>query len=114
MLNRIRPLSLGTEGPAEALCVTTKTKEGRGAGEGEALSSLALHLREAKLISLAGKGRGARSGGGERAGFPAETRDAAELWTAPRERDSGRLQGPCDRSPLLPRTPTTDPSTIPV
>lgn len=32
MLNIIRPLSLGTEGLAEALCVTTKTKERRRAG----------------------------------------------------------------------------------
>lgn len=35
MLNIIRPLSVGTNGLVEALCVTTKTKERRRGRRGE-------------------------------------------------------------------------------
>lgn len=86
--------------------------EGRaGKGEREAPSSLALHLREAKLISLARKGRGAREGG---SGLPCGDQDAAELWTAPRQRHwelpAAPFWKPCDLFPLPSWTPTTDPS----
>lgn len=78
MLNIIRPLSLGTEGRAEALCGTTKTKERRRAGETEGKRSSEqflfgspgskAHLRvKERKGSLIGTGRLKRE-----PGFPAE------------------------------------------
>lgn len=92
MLNIIhQPLSLGTEGLAGALCATRKTKERRRAGEGEGERSpeqvgFGSQGSKADPLRKARRGLGAT---GERA-FPAETWDEAELWTAPRERDSWR------------------------
>lgn len=66
-----------------------------GGGGREALSSSALDLREARFISSARKeGEPEESGRLEGSWFPAETWDAAELWTAPRERGSLLLAPP--------------------
>lgn len=59
MLNIIRPLCLGTQRLAEALCIATKTKARRRKGEGERSSEqFPLGLREAKLLSSAMKQKG--------------------------------------------------------
>lgn len=58
MLNIIRPLCLGIQRLAEALCIATKTKA-RRKGEGERSSEqFSLGLREAKLLSSAMKQKG--------------------------------------------------------
>lgn len=71
MLNIIRPLSLGTEGLAGALCATTKTKERRRAGEGEGERSpeqVGFGSRGSKADPLRKARRGLGATGG--AGFP--------------------------------------------
>lgn len=110
MLNSIRPLSLGTEGLAEALPVAAKTKERRRAGAGEGGAEQFGSASPGSQAHLLGEGRNGSLTVGRRRrerGFPAETRDAAELWTAPRERDSEPRAGQLPASRLLLGSPAT-------
>ena len=92
MLNSIRPLSQGTRTRrSTSCCRENKGEETSGSKRGRRRAvRLSIAGSQAHLLGKGRKGsltvgRRRRERASER-GFPAETRDAAELWTAPRER----------------------------